>query len=114
MPRVRSAFVRANARSKWRRSVEPGERRHLVDDHIGLGPRHRLADRTRVEAVHHHGLRAERTQAAGLVGLPGRRHDIVAVLDQSGDEESADRASCTCNENTHWRAPFRLVVPKTW
>jgi hypothetical protein len=94
------------------RVVEPlevgdaGERRHLVHDCPRLRTGDRLSDRARVEAVHQHGLGAERAKPLELVGAPRRGYDLVAVPDKLWHQPSADRTASSWQRKHACRAPF--------
>jgi hypothetical protein len=80
-----------------------GERRHLVDDGIRLGPGDRLSDAGGVEAVDDDRLGAERAQQLDLVLRPRRGDDAVAAVHQLGHEPAADRSGGSCEEDAHVR-----------
>jgi hypothetical protein len=106
--------LRAQAVGQGERPLEPAhverarQRRELVDDHDGLGLRHRPRDRLGLERV---GDGRPRTQAADHVLLGRRaRHadDLVAVRDEQGNELLAERPGGAGYEDLH-AISFRLI-----
>jgi hypothetical protein len=81
--------------------VDPGQRGHLVDDHVGSRGLDGRLDGSGVEAVHDLRVRAERADLAGLGFAAGGAGDDVAVLDQYGDERTAGGARGACDEDVH-------------
>ena len=86
------------------------QRRELVDDHLGLGGRHRLGDRVGVERVGHDRARPQAAHQVLLRCAPGHPDHLVAPRHELRDELSAEYACGACNEDLH-DCSFRLVHP---
>ncbi len=113
MPSTRSRLVWANAPSKSRMSLEPGERGELVDD--GVGPRrgHGGDDRVAVEAVGDDGLGARGAQRRGLRRGAGHARHLVAGGDEERDEAGAERARGAGEEDAHEVPPSAVMASET-
>ena len=72
-----------------------------MNDRLGLGARHGLADGRGVEPIHDHRRRAEPAQTVELVGMACRRRHLMAALDELPHEGRADRARAARNEDPH-------------
>jgi hypothetical protein len=85
---------------------------HLVDDDLGPGPGHGLADRGRVQAIHRHRLGAHRAQPALAVWAAGTGGDLMAGRDELGDQALPDGTSRAGHEDPHndsFRCPHQGV-----
>jgi hypothetical protein len=79
----------------------PGQRRELMHDHLGLGGRHRLADRVGIESVDHDRPRSQAAHQVLLRRAPGRPDHLVASRHQLRDEHPAESACGAGYEDLH-------------
>jgi hypothetical protein len=101
-------LVFANVLSKLR-PLRVGERGRLVHDRLGLGLEHGLAHRARVEQVEPDRLRAEPAQQLAARAGAVRPDDVMAFVDQLGNEPAADRAARAGDEYAHrWSSLERV------
>jgi hypothetical protein len=77
----------------------------LMHDRLGPALEHGLAHRARVEQVKHQRLRAERPQQRRLCRRVVGADDLMARIDQLGNESAADRAAPPSDEYTHRYLP---------
>ena len=87
----------------------PGQRRELMHDHLGLGGRHRLADRAGVERVGHNRARSQAAHQVLLRCAPGHPDHLVASPDELGDELSAENARGAGYEDLHNCSSTRML-----
>ena len=106
VPVVRSSFVRATVLSRLRLNFTFASAVASWTIASGSLSSTAFAHGPRVEQVEQHRLRAERPQAIGARGRVVGADHLVAGVDQLRDEPAADRAACSCDENTH-----RVLLP---
>ena len=72
-----------------------------MHDHLGLGRRHRLADRVGIQSVGHHWARSQAAHQVLLRGVPGHPGHLVASRHELRDEHSAESACGAGHEDLH-------------
>ncbi len=85
-----------------------GQRRQLMNDHLGLGGRHRLGHRVGVERVSHDRARSQAAHEVLLGRAPGHPDHLVASRRKLRHERSAENAGGAGNEDLH-DGSFRLI-----
>src|SRR5262249_31761319 len=91
----------------------------VMDDRVGRGVQHRLADRARVEQVERDRFCAERAHKLPACRRDVRTDNLMTGIDQLWNETAAEGAARTCDEDSHlvllssgWACSSALARPR--